>query len=57
MGIYKNLDDAARSVELTKAYQPNLQNHETYSKYFAIFENLSIKLYDDFKEIAKLQQK
>jgi gluconokinase len=57
MGIYKNLDDAARSVELTKAYQPNLQNHETYSKYFAIFENLSTKLYDDFKEIAKLQQK
>lgn len=57
MGIYKNLDDAAHSVELTKAYQPNLQNHQIYSKYFAIFENLSTKLNEDFKEIAKLQQK
>lgn len=57
MGIYKNIDDAAHSVDLTKAYQPNLQNHEIYSKYFAIFENLSTKLQDDFKQIANLQQK
>ncbi len=57
MGIYKDIDDAARSVVLTNTYQPNLQNHQVYSKYFAIFESLSTKLHDEFEEIAALQQK
>jgi gluconokinase len=57
MGIYKDIDEAARTVVLTDTYLPNSDNHHTYTKYFAIFERLSTKLFDEFEEITKLQQK
>lgn len=55
MGIYKSLDEAARSVVLSTTYKPQAQNHTVYQKYFPIFERLSTKLYDEFEEIANLQ--
>jgi gluconokinase len=55
MGIYKNLDEAARSVVLPDIYKPNKLNHTVYAKYFTIFEKLSTKLFDEFEEIANLQ--
>lgn len=55
MGIYKNLDEAARSISLSTTYKPQSQNHAVYEKFFAIFERLSTKLFDEFEEIAKLQ--
>lgn len=55
MGIYKNLDEAARSVVLPDTYKPSKQNHTVYTKYFKLFEKLSVKLADEFEEIANLQ--
>jgi gluconokinase len=56
LGIYKNLDEAARSVVLSTTYKPQKQNHELYQKYFAVFEKLSSKLNDEFEELANLQK-
>lgn len=55
LGMYKNIDEAARSVTLPMVFEPNKQNNSVYQKYFSIFERLSTKLYDEFEEIAKLQ--
>lgn len=55
MGIYKDLDEAARSIILSTTYKPQSQNHAVYEKFFAIFERLSVKLFDEFEEIASLQ--
>lgn len=55
MGIYQNLDEAARSVALSTTFKPQRQNHTVYEKYFSIFERLSTKLYDEFEDIANLQ--
>jgi gluconokinase len=57
MGIYRSLDEAARTVELPDVYKPDKKRHAVYADYFAIFEKLSGKLYDEFKAIASLQQK
>lgn len=57
LGMYKNLDEAAKTVELPDTYTPKKQNHKTYMKHFAIFERLSVKLFDEFEAIAILQQK
>ena len=56
-GIYKNLDDAAKTVELPDTYAPKKQNHNVYMKHYAIFERLSVRLFDEFEAIAKLQEK
>jgi gluconokinase len=57
MGIYKSLDEAARTVELPDVYKPNKQHHAVYADYFGIFEKLSTKLFDEFEAIGNLQQK
>ncbi len=56
MGIYKNLDEAARTIVLPDNYKPDKQNNNIYRKYFSIFERLSMKLFDEFEDIANLQQ-
>jgi len=56
MGIYKSLDDAARTVELPDVYRPQKQNHTVYAAYFNIFERLSTQLSDAFEAIVNLQQ-
>jgi gluconokinase len=55
MGIYKSLDDAAKTVVLPDQYLPNKQDNKAYMKYFKIFERLSTKLAPEFEEIANLQ--
>lgn len=57
MGIYKNLDEAAKTVELPEKYVPKKSNNAIYLKHYAIFERLSAKLIDEFEAIANLQQK
>jgi gluconokinase len=56
MGIYKNLDDAAKTVEFAETFTPNKHNNEVYKKYAGIFENLSTKFNAEFEAIANLQQ-
>jgi gluconokinase len=55
IGIYSNLDEAAQSVKFQETFLPRQNDHEVYSKYYEIFERLSVKLEDEFKEIASLQ--
>jgi len=57
MGIYKSLDDAAKSVAFAETFKPNRQNNAIYKKYAALFERLSTKFSAEFEEIATLQQK
>lgn len=56
LGIYKNLEEAARSVNMSTTFQPNAQDNATYQKLYTIFEKLSTKLYDEFEALANLQQ-
>lgn len=56
MDIYKNVDEAARSIHLPIAFKPQSVNHGIYQKYFPIFERLSNKLYEEFEAIANLQR-
>ena len=56
MGIYANLDEAAKSVLLQQTFNPRKQDHKIYAQYFEIFERLSVKLEDEFEKIADLQQ-
>jgi gluconokinase len=55
MGIFRTLDEAAAQVEADKTYLPQETNHQTYMKYYDIFERLSYKLSDEFARIAELQ--
>ncbi|HTE11548.1 MAG TPA: gluconokinase, partial [Chitinophagaceae bacterium] len=55
MGVYRNLEDAAKTVSLHTNYHPNKKDHQVYMKYFSVFEKLSYKLKDEFEEIALLQ--
>ncbi len=57
IGIYKNLEEAAQTVELPDTFIPKKQHHNVYMKHYAIFERLSVKLFDEFEAIADLQQK
>ncbi len=55
MGIYSNLDEAAKSISLPEQYFPKKNLHGIYMKHFEIFEKLSVKLKDDFENVVKLQ--
>jgi gluconokinase len=57
MGIYSNLDEAAKSVVLQETFNPRNNDHKTYRQYFELFERLSSKLEDEFEIFARLQQK
>ena len=56
LGLYKNLDEAAQKVQLLERFLPQQKNHDVYMKYYAIFERLSVKLFDEFETIAELQE-
>jgi gluconokinase len=55
MGIYNNLEQAAKSIALPEQYFPKKNLHGIYMKHFEIFEKLSFKLKDDFENVVKLQ--
>ncbi|MBL7743747.1 MAG: gluconokinase [Chitinophagaceae bacterium] len=57
MGIYKTLDEAAKTIDLPDKYVPRRESHAVYSSYFSIFERLSTKLAEEFEAIATLQEK
>jgi len=56
IGLYKNLYEAAETVELPDSFIPKQQHHTIYMKHFAIFERLITKLSGEFESIAELQQ-
>jgi gluconokinase len=55
MGLYKDLQEAAKTIHVPGMFKPNRQNNDVYMKYFKIFERVSLKLFEDFEEIANLQ--
>ena len=55
LNIYKNLEEAARSVVLSTTYQPHKYDHAVYQKFFNIFERLTSKLSEEFEDLANLQ--
>lgn len=55
MGFYKSLEEATRGIDVPGMYRPDRNNHEVYMRLFRIFERLSVKLADDFEDIASLQ--
>jgi len=55
IGLYKNLDQAAETVDLPDSFIPQKQHHTVYMKLFAIFERLIAKLHDEFEAISELQ--
>jgi gluconokinase len=57
MGLYKSLEEAARSVVPASTFKPQKQNHTVYMQYFTIFERLSVKLFDEFEAITNLQNR
>ena len=48
MGLYESLDKAASAIDAPIMYRPDRNTHETYMRYFKIFERLSHKLADEF---------
>lgn len=56
MGIYPNLEAAAGSTPFQDTINPRQNDHAVYARYFKIFEKLSVKLEEEFEEIANLQQ-
>ncbi len=55
LGMHKNLDEAAQKVKLLDSFHPQQRNHNIYMSHYAIFERLSVKLFDEFEAIADLQ--
>jgi gluconokinase len=56
MGIYPDFEKAAGSTAYQDTITPRGEDHAIYSRYFQIFERLSVKLKDEFEELAALQQ-
>jgi len=57
MGIYKSLEEAARTVELPDVFSPDKRHHAVYADYFGVFERLSTGLAAEFEAISTLQRK
>jgi gluconokinase len=54
-GVFKNLEEAAKSITMKNVFEPQSENNATYQKLFEIFERLTYKLSDEFELIEKLQ--
>lgn len=55
MGLFKNLHEATKSIQVAEQYFPHTGQHELYMNHFEIFESLSKKLAPEFEKIVKLQ--
>jgi gluconokinase len=56
-GIYPTFEQAAESTTYQQTIMPRESDHVTYHRYFQIFERLSVKLKEEFEELAALQNK
>lgn len=54
-GVFKNLEEAAKSIQAKNSFEPVSENNDTYRKLFEIFERLTYKLGEEFDLIEKLQ--
>ena len=57
LGIFPNLEQASKVVQMHETFSPDPKAHEVYKQYFKIFESLIAKLGDEFDQLAMLQGK
>ena len=56
MGVYANIKDAVKSiVKPESVIEPKKHNHELYTKYYQIFNQLTQKFKEEYDLIAELQ--
>ncbi|MCP9768370.1 gluconokinase [Lacihabitans sp. LS3-19] len=54
-GVFKNIEEAALSINEKSVFEPNMANNEVYKKLFNIFERLTLKMREEFELIEQLQ--
>jgi gluconokinase len=54
-GVFKTLEEAAKSISMKNTFEPVFENNDTYKKLFAIFQRLTHKLFEEFELIERLQ--
>lgn len=54
MGIFTDLEDAARSVKLLPQVLPDAARHEKYAKMYQLFERLTNKLGEEFDMLENM---
>jgi gluconokinase len=55
MNIYRDLEEAVENAPPQTTFKPEAHRHETYRKYYSIFERVTSKLETEFEEISNLQ--
>jgi gluconokinase len=54
IGVFRNIEEAARSIKPTETFKPQMNNSGIYARYYSVFENLIGKLTADFQALANL---
>ncbi|WP_342648208.1 gluconokinase [Mucilaginibacter sp. CSA2-8R] len=57
LGIFPNLEQASKVVQMHETFMPDPKAHQVYLQYFKIFESLIAKVGDEFNQLAMLQGK
>ncbi len=57
LGIFPDLEQASKVVQMHETFSPDPKAHQVYKQYFEIFESLIAKLGDEFDQLAMLQGK
>jgi gluconokinase len=57
MGMFPGLEEASKFVKMHQTFLPEARDHQIYSSYFKIFENLISKVGEEFDAISGLQEK
>ncbi len=57
LGIFPDLEQASKVVQMHETFLPDPKAHQVYRQYFEIFESLIAKLGDEFDQLAVLQGK
>ncbi len=55
LGVFSDLETAAKTIRSVKTYEPSEANHVLYSRFTEIFDRLSQKLAEDFDALVALQ--
>ena len=54
-GVFKDPSVAKKWCEYIDPMEPNIENHERYMEYFALFKSIYEHVKEDFKELARLR--
>ncbi|AKD03646.1 gluconokinase [Pontibacter korlensis] len=54
LGVISSLEEAESMIRVSKTYEPDPQRQQTYSKAYAVYEELYPKLKDSFERLSKV---